>query len=110
MKNGHLFLLGLIALVPVLGVGIGQFYVQLMLQTLRGVPAPVSVQAPVEKAHAPDLLAWLSQDEIVFGAGAPNDPCTARFDGPMHPQVWDKLVDIGIEKWQSACLEATARK
>ena len=45
MKNGHLFLLGLIALVPALGVGIGQFYSQLMLQTLRGVPAPASVQA-----------------------------------------------------------------
>jgi hypothetical protein len=42
---------------------------------------------------------------VVIGPGPLTDPCTVE----IHASAHEKMIELGIEKWQSACAEAQAR-
>lgn len=62
-----------------------------------------------KEAVAGDLISVLGQERIIYGPGDPDDPCTVEFDGPLSLEDWNRLMEVGLSKWQRACLEATGR-
>lgn len=60
-------------------------------------------------AVAGELRDVLAQERIIYGPGDPDDPCTVEFNGPMALDDWNRLIEIGLPKWQRACLEETGQ-